>query len=76
MKDNERHEIIDKYYEMLKDNKEVYGIKIIDNAIEWHLRTSMVNYENLDNCKDNDGNILFSKIKQFYEEDGYVCKYS
>ena len=76
IKDNERHEVIDKYYEMLTDDKEVYGIKIIDNTIEWHSKTSMVNYKNLDNCKDNEGNILFSKIKQFYEEGGYVCKYS
>ena len=61
---------------MLKDDKEVYDIKIIDNTIEWHSKTSMVNYENLDNCKDEDGNIIFSKVKQFYEESGYVCKYS
>ena len=76
IKDNERHETIDKYYEMLKDDKEVYDIKIIDNTIEWHAKTRMVNYENLDNCKDEDGNIIFSKVKQFYEESGYVCKYS
>ena len=76
IKDNERHETIDKYYEMLKDDKEVYDIKIIDNTIEWHAKTSMVNYENLDNCKDEEGNIIFSKVKQFYEESGYVCKYS
>lgn len=76
IKDNDRHETIDKYYEMLKDDKDVYDIKIIDNTIEWHSKTSMVNYENLDNCKDEDGNIIFSKVKQFYEESGYVCKYS
>ena len=75
IKDNERHEIIDKYYDMLKNDSEVYDIKIIDNTIEWRSKTSVVNSKIFDNYKDSDGNVLFSKIKKFYEDTGYTCNY-
>ncbi len=75
IKDNERHEVIDVYYDMLKDNKEVYDLKIIDDTIEWRSKKSMVNSGYYDNCKDEKGNILFSELKKFYEKDGYTCSY-
>lgn len=60
---------------MLKDNKEVYDLKIIDDTIEWRSKKSMVNSGYYDNCKDEKGNILFSELKKFYEKDGYTCSY-
>lgn len=75
IKDNEQHQVIDTYYDMLKDDKEVYDLKIIGDTIEWRSKTSMVNYGNLNNCKDDNGNILFTKIKDYFEQDEYTCTY-
>lgn len=75
LKDDEKHEIINKYYDMLKDDDNVKNIKIKNNTIEWYEKRSMVKYQELDNCKDKKGNILFSKIKKYFEDMDYICNY-
>lgn len=75
MIDDENHAIINKYYDNLKDDETVQDIKIVNDTIEWYQKISMVNYENLDNCKDEKGNILFSKVKKYFESIDYICNY-
>ncbi|MBO5121244.1 MAG: hypothetical protein J6C28_06145 [Bacilli bacterium] len=75
MIDDKNHGIINKYYEILKDDETVQDIKIVNDTIEWYQKRSMVNYENLNNCKDEKGNILFSKVKKYFESIDYICNY-
>ena len=75
IKDNEKHEIINKYYDILKDDDNVKNIKIVNHTIEWYEKRSMVKYQELDNCKDEKGNILFSKLKKYFEDMDYICNY-
>lgn len=75
IKDDEKHEIINKYYDILKDDDNIKNIKIVNNTIEWYEKRSMVKYQELDNCKDERGNIIFSKIKKYFEDMDYICNY-
>ena len=73
--DNERHEVINAYYEILRNDKTVYNIKINGDTIEWNEKQDLSKDRIFNNCRDENGNILFSKCKKDLEDDGYTCNY-
>ena len=68
-------EIINNYKEIIENDSSCSEVTIYEDYITYSCSYNLLKEKFYDELKDDKGNISFSKIKETFENDNYVCNY-
>lgn len=68
-------EIINNYKEIIENDTSCSDVIIFDDYITYTCSYNLLEKNFYDELKDEKGNLLFSKIKETFENDNYICNY-
>lgn len=67
--------LIENYREIISSKKECSDISYSDDYISYKCNYDLVKEDYYEDLEDDEGRLLFSVIKENFENDNYVCEY-